>query len=199
MGKDKFENEDLIRYGWPEDLWFHVDDLSSAHVYLRLKKGQKLEDVSEDTIMECAQLVKANSIEGCKKNNVWVVYTRWRNLLKTSDMVVGAIGFHDQSRVKRINVVKNNMTVNRITKTKEERHPNLAELQAERQREFIADQKKEKRAQMDTEKRLRLEREEAAKMRSYSSIMDEEKMVSNADIGGSVDVSASRTYEDDFM
>jgi hypothetical protein len=21
MGRDKFENEDLIRYGWPEDVW----------------------------------------------------------------------------------------------------------------------------------------------------------------------------------
>jgi hypothetical protein len=35
MGKDKYENEELIRWGWPEDIWFHVDDLSSAHVYLR--------------------------------------------------------------------------------------------------------------------------------------------------------------------
>lgn len=43
MGADKFENEDLIKYGLPEDLWFHVDDMSSAHVYLRLKQNQKLE------------------------------------------------------------------------------------------------------------------------------------------------------------
>ena len=32
----KYENEDLIKWGWPEDVWFHVDKLSSAHVYLRL-------------------------------------------------------------------------------------------------------------------------------------------------------------------
>uniref|UniRef100_UPI0031F8554B coiled-coil domain-containing protein 25 isoform 3 n=1 Tax=Pongo abelii TaxID=9601 RepID=UPI0031F8554B len=38
MGKDKYENEDLIKHGWPEDIWFHVDKLSSAHVYLRLHK-----------------------------------------------------------------------------------------------------------------------------------------------------------------
>jgi len=37
MGRDKYENEDLIKYMWPEDVWFHVDDLSSAHVYLRMK------------------------------------------------------------------------------------------------------------------------------------------------------------------
>ena len=36
VGKDKFENEDLIKHAWPEDIWFHVDKLSSAHVYLRL-------------------------------------------------------------------------------------------------------------------------------------------------------------------
>jgi len=46
--------------------------MSSAHVYLRLKKNQKLEDVSSATIMECAQLVKANSIEGCKMREVKV-------------------------------------------------------------------------------------------------------------------------------
>ena len=41
MGKDKYENEDLIKYGFQEDVWFHVDDMSSAHVYLRLNKDEK--------------------------------------------------------------------------------------------------------------------------------------------------------------
>jgi len=37
MGKDKYENEELIEYAWPDtDIWFHVENLSSAHVYLRL-------------------------------------------------------------------------------------------------------------------------------------------------------------------
>ena len=36
MGRDKYENEDLLKYGWENDVWFHVDGLSSAHVYLRL-------------------------------------------------------------------------------------------------------------------------------------------------------------------
>ena len=31
-------DEELIKWGWPEDVWFHVDKLSSAHVYLRLKE-----------------------------------------------------------------------------------------------------------------------------------------------------------------
>ncbi len=53
-------------------LRFHVDDMSSAHVYLRLRKNQRLEDLSDLAVEECAQLVKANSIEGCKMSEVTV-------------------------------------------------------------------------------------------------------------------------------
>ena len=119
MGKDKYENEDLIKFGLPEDLWFHVDDHSSAHVYLRLRKDQKLDDVSPETIMECAQLVKANSIEGCKLHSVYVIYTRWRNLKKTASMVPGQVSYHDPLKVKRLLVEKNNSIVNKLNKTKE--------------------------------------------------------------------------------
>jgi predicted ribosome quality control (RQC) complex YloA/Tae2 family protein len=84
MGKDKYENEDLIKYGHPEDCWFHVDDLSSAHVYLRLKPGMTLDDIPGDCLTDCCALVKANSIQGCKKSSVYVVYTRWKNLKKAS-------------------------------------------------------------------------------------------------------------------
>lgn len=49
----------------------------------------------------------------------YAVYTRWRNLHKTNDMEVGAIGFHDRSKVKRMKVEKDNVVVNRINKTKE--------------------------------------------------------------------------------
>ena len=48
MGKDKYENEELIKYAWPDrDIWFHVDDLSSAHVYLRLEEGQTIENIPQ--------------------------------------------------------------------------------------------------------------------------------------------------------
>ena len=57
-------DEDLIKWGWPEDVWFHVDKVSSAHVYLRLKEGETLDDVPMSVIQDAAQLVKANSISG---------------------------------------------------------------------------------------------------------------------------------------
>lgn len=42
---------------------FHVDELSSAHVYLRMPQGRAWDDIPADTLEDCAQLVKANSIQ----------------------------------------------------------------------------------------------------------------------------------------
>jgi predicted ribosome quality control (RQC) complex YloA/Tae2 family protein len=94
MGKDKFENEDLIKYGWPEDVWFHVDNLSSAHVYARLPPGETFTmeaGLPDDLVRDCAQLVKANSIEGVKKASVVVIYTPWSNLKKDGGMAAGQV------------------------------------------------------------------------------------------------------------
>ena len=91
MGRDKVENEDLIAYGLPEDIWFHVDALSSAHVYVRLPEGLTIEDIDDETLEDCCQLVKANSIQGNKENDVDIVYTPWSNLKKTPSMEVGQV------------------------------------------------------------------------------------------------------------
>jgi predicted ribosome quality control (RQC) complex YloA/Tae2 family protein len=58
-------DEELIKYAWPQDVWFHVDKLSSAHVYLRMTEGMAWDNIPEALLADCAQLVKANSIEGC--------------------------------------------------------------------------------------------------------------------------------------
>lgn len=57
-------DEDLIKHGLEEDVWFHVDKLSSAHIYLRMNEGDSWESIPEELLMDCAQLTKANSIEG---------------------------------------------------------------------------------------------------------------------------------------
>ena len=129
MGKDKYENEELIKFAWPDrDIWFHVDDLSSAHVYLRLNEAiENLSEISEEVIQECAQLTKANSIEGCKKKSVGINFTWAKNLKKTIGMQVGAVTFHNMSEVERIEINKDKDFVKRIMKTKEERYPDLQE------------------------------------------------------------------------
>jgi hypothetical protein len=41
-----------------------VDNLSSAHIYVRLPEDQHWESISQELLTDCAQLTKANSIEG---------------------------------------------------------------------------------------------------------------------------------------
>eukprot|EP00330_Aristerostoma_sp_ATCC50986_P001957 CAMPEP_0114588066 /NCGR_PEP_ID=MMETSP0125-20121206/10867_1 /TAXON_ID=485358 ORGANISM="Aristerostoma sp., Strain ATCC 50986" /NCGR_SAMPLE_ID=MMETSP0125 /ASSEMBLY_ACC=CAM_ASM_000245 /LENGTH=111 /DNA_ID=CAMNT_0001784287 /DNA_START=31 /DNA_END=366 /DNA_ORIENTATION=- len=96
MGKDKFENEDLIKYAWPEDIWFHVDNYSSAHIYLRLQKDETIDTIPKEVVMECCQITKEHSIEGKKKDKVTIVYTDSQNLLKTGDMDVGQVSFKSE-------------------------------------------------------------------------------------------------------
>ncbi|CAH1774869.1 unnamed protein product, partial [Owenia fusiformis] len=191
VGEDKYENEDLLKWAFPEDVWFHVDKLSSAHVYLRLHTGETLDDVPHSVIEDCAQLVKANSIAGNKQNNVNVVYTMFENLKKTAGMDVGQVGFHKQKQVRSILVEKRlNEIVNRLNKTKEERHPNLQELREERDKAERDDKKAVLREQKKQEKEEAEKREKEAELRSYDRLMTSDRMTTNQN---------NTDLEDDFM
>jgi len=193
MGSDKQENELLIKYGFPEDVWFHVEDLSSAHVYLRLNKGQTINDIPNAVLEDCLQLVKANSILGVKQSTVNVVYTPWSNLKKTNDMDVGQVSFFSNKSVITVrNVKKNTVILNRLNKTKRESGPDL-DLAQERSH-YDQSVQQEKKAQMIVQKKKeKEEREEKTKqqeLRSYTSLMNTANMTSNKE---------SYDLEEDFM
>mmetsp|Transcript_68393 Transcript_68393/g.189424 ORF Transcript_68393/g.189424 Transcript_68393/m.189424 type:complete len:227 (+) Transcript_68393:44-724(+) len=212
MGKNKYENENLIAYGWPEDIWFHVEDMSSAHVYLRLKKGEKWPDVPEEAKEDCAQLVKANSIEGCKKKSVEIVYTPWANLKKTESMAVGQIGFHNEKDALHFTIEKDKEIVKRLVKTKVERlDEDLAALKAERDEGERAERRaaaKEYKAKKKAEQESHRKEAEA---RSYKTLFEGKTagarggagsgLVDADDMGleATEDTSAAVDYEDDFM
>jgi len=198
MGLDKFENEELIKYGFPEDIWFHVDKMSSAHVYLRMRKGQTIDDISEGLLEDCAQLVKANSIQGNKVNNIDVVYTPWQNLKKTPSMDVGQVGFHNNKAVRTVRVEKRiNEVVNRLNRTKVERKP---DLKAEREAVNAAERAERKQQLRDKKRREdmeRLEKERQAEVRSYKNLMVADKMTSNKEIASTH--KSLQELEEDFM
>ncbi|XP_076463022.1 coiled-coil domain-containing protein 25-like [Babylonia areolata] len=189
MGLDKYENEELIRWGWPEDVWFHVDRVSSAHVYLRLHDGDTIDDIPQSVIDDCAQLVKANSIQGNKMSNVDVVYTVWHNLKKTPAMDVGQVGFHKDKEVRKVRVERRiNEVVNRLNKTKEERlNVDLRGQREERDRSEREDQRKKQQEIKRKEKEEERRKQELAEQRSYSTLMREENMTSNKDAGNDSD------------
>ncbi|CEI38577.1 hypothetical protein FVEN_g4860 [Fusarium venenatum] len=188
VGKDKFENEDLIKFGWEEDI--------CAHIYLRMREGQKWDDLPEELIMDLAQLTKANSIEGNKKDNVTVIYTPWSNLKKDGSMEVGQVGFKDPRKVKRVLVPqRENPIVNRLNKTKVEKKPDLKQERDDRLKElrqrdqavFQARKKEEaKQAQEWKEKKWQ-------KDHAYDDIFTDELMA------GSSNQDRDENWEDDFM
>lgn len=197
MGRDKHENEDLIKYGLPCDLWFHVDDLSSAHVYLVCPSGFNMHNVPPEIIDDCCQLVKANSIEGCKKSAVKIVYTPWENLKKTGDMDTGQIGFVNSGERKYARCEKKNEVVNRISKTKAE-HPttSIRDRKDAYEREQRSVEKRAKRAMNEKEKE-RVTKEVAIKTeeQEFADLFkDETFKQSNKNI-----TVTAEEYENDFM
>ncbi|EFW98713.1 duf814 domain containing protein [Grosmannia clavigera kw1407] len=196
VGKDKFENEDLIQFGWEEDVWFHVDKLSSAHIYLRLREGDSWENIPEDLVTDLAQLTKANSIEGNKKDNITVIYTPWSNLKKDGSMAAGQVSFKDHKKVKRVFVAqRENAIINRLNKTKVEKHPDLREEREDHQREL---RKRDQTAQLERKKeeaRVAKERAELKyrKDHAYDDLFTEENMEITSNQNRDED------WEDDFM
>jgi len=180
MGLDKYENEDLIKWGWPEDVWFHVDKVSSAHVYLRLNPGQTLDDIPMAVIEDAAQLCKANSIQGNKMNNVDVVYTLWANLRKTAGMDVGQVGFQNEKEVRKIRLEKRcNEIVNRLNKTKTESHPDFRAAREDRDKLERNENKKQVKDRAQREKEEVEKRKKEQELKSYSSLFSEDNMKTN--------------------
>lgn len=196
VGKDKVENEELIKYGLEEDVWFHADKLSSAHIYLRMNEGDAWNAIPQDLLTDCAQLTKANSIEGNKKDNVTVIYTPWSNLKKDGSMAVGQVSFKDPRKVKKILVLqRENPIVNRLNKTKVEKFP---DLQIEKEEKLKALRKKDQAAQLERRKdeaRIAQERKEKKwqKEHAYDDLFTEENLDQSSNQNRNED------FEEDFM
>ena len=119
---------------------------------------------------DAAQLVKANSIEGNKINDIDVVYTMWSNLKKTQGMEVGQVGFHKEKEVRKMRVAKRlNTTVNRLNKTKESREVNFRLERENRDRKEREDKKNILREQKEKEKAEEKRRQEEAELRYFQN------------------------------
>ncbi|CAE6946229.1 ccdc25 [Symbiodinium sp. CCMP2592] len=216
MGKDKYENEELLKYGFPEDIWFHVDKLSSAHVYLRLPPGsldlsgankaeakQRLLDaiasVPEEILMEMAQLTKENSIEGCKAAQCDIVYTPFLNLKKEDRMEVGQVGFKDESfRTLMKHVAKDKDIVKRLEKTRVEKTVDLAKEKEEHDNEEKARRRKAIEERKKAEKEETKRHLEEKELKSYAALQHLDKS-SNVGVSKTGSIEECREIEDDFM
>ncbi|WMV42863.1 hypothetical protein MTR67_036248 [Solanum verrucosum] len=187
MGLDKYENEELIKFGFPEDIWVsRTQPLYLHEVVVRFAY-----------ILYSTDLTYEISL-GNKVNNVDVVYTPWQNLKKTASMDVGQVSFHNPKMVRTVRVEKRiNEIVNRLNRTKVERKP---DLKAEREAVNAAE-RAERKQQLREKKRRedmdRLEKERQAEMRSYKNLMVADKMTSNKDVASAN--KSLQEMEEDFM
>ncbi|KAH3900969.1 Jlp2p SCDLUD_002432 [Saccharomycodes ludwigii] len=123
-GKDKFENDLLIKYGYRESnmIWFHADKYSSGHIYLKLHdKDKGIDDIPKDVLLDVLQLCKSSSIHGNKLPECRIIYTPWYNLKKSGTMNPGEVSFKSTRFVQRIMCYQRNQKIlNRLQKTRVE-------------------------------------------------------------------------------
>lgn len=156
-----------------------------------------MDHIPEATLEDCCQLVKANSIQG-NKQAVSIVYTPWENLKKTKAMEVGQVSFHNPKQVRKCKAEKRiNEIVNRLNKTKQEAYPDLAARRETFDQAARQEQKAVRQEASRAEKSAQQQAAKAAELRSYSSLMQEENMTSNADMASKY--KSVEEYEDDFM
>ncbi|QEU62400.1 Jlp2 [Kluyveromyces lactis] len=121
-GKDKFENDLLIKYGYKElrYQWFHADKYSSGHIYLKLKPDEKtLQDVPREVLQDCLQLCKSESIQGNKLPQCTILSTPWHNLRKSGYMKPGEVSYKSMKAVRKMDCfARDNTILNRLQKTR---------------------------------------------------------------------------------
>lgn len=146
--------------------------------------------------MDCCQLVKANSIEGTKLNNVRIVYTPVSNLKKENGYEIGQVSFHSSKAIRYTSVPKKiNEIVNRLNKTKEERQVDFAADKLARQKEESGRKRAEEaKAKLASIKEADKKKAEA-EMMSYGTVMKGDKMSTNR-FDEPVDI---QSYEEDFF
>ena len=170
VGRDKHENEYLIKYGWPGDIWFHVDSLSSAHVYFRLKNVDlvssiPIDDLPKDSVYDMMQICKNNSISGCKLASCKMVYTPHSNLKKTFDMESGAVTYHNTRMCRYARCDKDRQRVKELEKTKS------ADIKVD----YFEEMKANERRIIERKKRMRNQQQTDGDDAMYDPILDDLK------------------------
>ncbi len=136
--------------------------------------------------VHCVKIVSLKRcffFQGCKQNDVTIVYTMWENLKKTADMDVGQVGFHKHKLVRKTVVEKRiSDVIRRLEKT--QTTVENPDLQAEREARDERIRQKAKAAQKDRERAERQAekiRQSEAERRSYDRIFTTTNMRSNED------------------
>lgn len=87
IGKNAQENWNLIDSSDELDLWFHLEDNPSPHIFLKTNNSSK-NKISKNVLKACAIYCKQHS-KLKSNNNVSIIYTEIKNIKKTN--IVGSV------------------------------------------------------------------------------------------------------------
>lgn len=91
IGKNAQDNWDIISKSVQNDIWFHLDNVPSPHVILKIPEDFKLKVVPKQVLNKCAVLCKNYSnYDQIKK--IKVIYTEIKNVTKGDK--VGSVMTH---------------------------------------------------------------------------------------------------------
>jgi predicted ribosome quality control (RQC) complex YloA/Tae2 family protein len=89
VGENAQDNFDIIDASEPDDIWFHMSNISSCHVVAKMPLNNKLNRKQiHKIIVQGAQLCKQHSRLKSQKD-VQITYTKIRNVNKTD--IVGSV------------------------------------------------------------------------------------------------------------
>jgi predicted ribosome quality control (RQC) complex YloA/Tae2 family protein len=83
VGQNQHENHGLLDAAEPDDIWFHIDGISSAHVVARVPAGLSRKERGK-LIKQGAVLCKNNTHKVVSQKNTPIVYTSCRHVEKTT-------------------------------------------------------------------------------------------------------------------
>jgi len=89
VGENAQDNFDIIDTSQPDDIWFHISNISSCHVVAKIPPNHKLNKKQlHKIIIQGAELCKQNS-RMKSQTDVSVTYTKIKNVNKTH--IIGSV------------------------------------------------------------------------------------------------------------
>lgn len=97
IGGNARENHDIIDKAINNDLWFHISEMPSAHVILKIPKDFELKKDGLKKIIKQGAIICKEYSKYKKEKNVIINYTRIKNVVK--DKQPGAVTLTDIKKI----------------------------------------------------------------------------------------------------
>jgi predicted ribosome quality control (RQC) complex YloA/Tae2 family protein len=98
VGENAEDNFEIIDVSDPDDIWFHMTNISSCHVVAKLPDNNNFDKKQmRKIIVQGAELCKRNSKLNAERD-VEITYTKIKNLEKTD--IIGSVSIHEFKTIK---------------------------------------------------------------------------------------------------